>query len=116
MSKIDWSDVLSCSDLDLATAIFTWKIKCVLDVHAPWIKFQQRNFFCPWLTEGTKKLIKERDECKQKAKNLAVRERVLGTNSVEQVEDWGWNLQGGVQRLEGDSEGGLAGVYEIPIN
>ena len=90
MSQVDWSEVLSCPDLNLATEIFTRKIKCILDVHAPWIIFQQRKFFSPWITEETKELIKHREELKQRAKDLAVRDRDLGHVSVseEQAEAW----------------------------
>ena len=45
-----------------------------MNVHAPWIIFQQRKWFVPWLTEETKKLMVQRDKYKQEAKDLALRE------------------------------------------
>ena len=75
LACIDWRDVLSCDDLDLATEIFTQKFRWVLNVHAPWIIFQQRKFYTPWLTENTKKLMIERNQLKQKARDLALRDQ-----------------------------------------
>ena len=59
-------------DVDVATDIFTRKFASLLNRHAPWIIYQQRKNFRPWLTEETKNLMKERDKWKTKAKNLAV--------------------------------------------
>ena len=88
MSQVDWSPVLSCPDLDLATEIFTFRLKSVLDVHAPWIKFQQRKYFSPWLTDETKLLIKEREVLKEKAKELAIRDSNSITVTDEQKKAW----------------------------
>ena len=87
LSEIDWTDVLCSQDLDLATEIFTRKLRYVLDIHAPWVKFQKRKFFIPWLTKETKQLIVERDKLKEVAKNLALRD--TGENvSEEQKKAW----------------------------
>ena len=87
LSQVDWSDVLQCDDLDTATEMFTRKLKYVLNVHAPWIIFQQRKYFTPWLTEETKQLMKERDQLKQKAKDLALRDQIRGVTE-EQKDAW----------------------------
>ena len=87
LSQVDWTDVLCSDDLDTATEMFTRKLKYLLNVHAPWIIFQQRKFFTPWLTENTKKLMKERDQLKQKAKDLALRDHGRGV-SEEQRNVW----------------------------
>ena len=79
--------MLCCEDLDTATEIFTRKIRFILNCHAPWIVFQQRKFFSPWLTEETKQLMKERDQLKQKAKDLALRDHG-GEVSEEQISGW----------------------------
>ena len=71
MAVVDWSDVYMATDIDVAVDIFTKKFTNVLNVHAPWIIFQQRKYFCPWLTDTTKELMEKRDLAKQKAKNLA---------------------------------------------
>ena len=87
LAQVDWRDVLSCEDLDLATEILTRKLRWVLNVHAPWIIFQQRKFYTPWLTEATKLLMAERDLLKQKAKDLALRDQ--GNEATEeQVAAW----------------------------
>ena len=88
LSQVNWTDVLTCPDLDHATEVFTYKLKSLLDVHAPWIQFQQRKFFCPWLTEETKQLMLQRDRLKEKAKELAIRDSNFGPVSEEQREAW----------------------------
>ena len=89
LSFVTWDDVLSCPDLDLATEIFTYKFKSVLDIHAPWIRYQQRKFFCPWLTEEMRKLMIQRDRVKKHAKELAMRDiSCAGNVSDEQKEAW----------------------------
>ena len=60
----------------------------MLDVHAPWIKFQNRKHFSPWITEGTKEMIKERDSLKKKAKELAIRDSFNNQVSEEQLKAW----------------------------
>ena len=72
VAKMDWSDVYGCTDVDLATECFTRKFRYVLNVHAPWVRIQQRKFFSPWLTAETKKLMEQRDIWKQTAKDLAI--------------------------------------------
>ena len=75
LSLVNWGDVLCCEELDLATEIFTRKLKSVLNIHAPWIIFQRRKSFCPWITDETRKLMKQRDKVKQLAKELALRDQ-----------------------------------------
>ena len=87
VAQLDWTDVLSCEDLDIATENLTRKLRYVLDVHAPWIIFQQRKFFVPWLTEDTKQLMVQRDNLKQVAKDLAIRDQG-GPASEEQKSAW----------------------------
>ena len=72
VSGTDWSEVYSCTDVDLATECFTRKFRYILNVHAPWSRVQQRKTFCPWITQETKDLMKQRDLWKQKAKDLAL--------------------------------------------
>ena len=84
---INWGDVLCCEELDLATEIFTRKLRSVLNIHAPWIIFQRRKSFCPWITDETRELMKQRDKVKQLAKELALRDQ--GNNvSAEQQAAW----------------------------
>ena len=87
LAKVDWADVLGCEDLDLATENFTRKLRYILNIHAPWVIFQQRKFFNPWLTEMTKQLMIERDRCKEVAKNLALRDQGRDV-SEEQKSAW----------------------------
>ena len=80
VGNLDFSDVYSCLDVDDAAALLTSKLVDVLNSHAPWIVFQQRKHFVPWLTPETVKLMEERD------KDLAMSEN--GTVSPEQAELW----------------------------
>ena len=88
LSLLTWEEVLCCPDIDRATEIFTRKFKSVLDVHAPWIRYQQRKHFCPWLTQETKQLMVQRDRLKEEAKQLALRDSTSGIVSDEQREAW----------------------------
>ena len=88
LAKVDWSDVLTSVDVDLAAELLTRKIRYCLNVHAPWVIFQQRKFFSPWLTDGTKKMMMQRDRLKQEAKDLAIRDKERGVTSDEQISAW----------------------------
>ena len=68
----------------MATELFTKKLRYVLNVHAPWVMFQQRKSFCPWLTEETKQLMNQRDQLKQRAKDLAMRDRGYAVTEEQQ--------------------------------
>ena len=72
MAAVDWSEVYEATDVDTAASIFTRIFLNVLNLHAPWVIFQHRKYFSPWLTETTKELMNQRDLWKQRAKNLAI--------------------------------------------
>ena len=67
LRQCDWSPVYFSQDVDNSTAEFTQIFKSVLDEHAPWIVFQQRKRFVPWITDETEKMMKKRNEWKQVA-------------------------------------------------
>ena len=71
LRQADWSAVYQCQDVDDSTAVFTRIFKSVLDQHAPWIVFQQRKHYVPWLTMETEELMKSRNNMKKEALNLA---------------------------------------------
>ena len=54
-----------CQDVDVSTEILTRKIVQVLNIHAPWVVFQKRKYYAPWITKETKELIKSRDNWKR---------------------------------------------------
>ena len=87
LNKVDWTDVYLCQDVDHAAAALTRKLCHVLNVHAPWIQFQQRKSFTPWLTLETKELMVQRDLWKQRAKDLALINTALEACPM-QVEAW----------------------------
>ena len=71
LRQVDWSAVYYCQDVDLAVETFTSLFKNVLDEHAPWVLYQYRKRFTPWVTEDTIELIKKRNKAKLVASDLA---------------------------------------------
>ena len=57
VSRMDFTDVYCCRDVDAAAELLTSKLVEVLDNHAPWIVFQQRKNFRPWITAETVELM-----------------------------------------------------------
>ena len=70
LQMIDWSDVLGCLDLDEAVKLFTYKFNDIFNKHAPWIIYQQRKHFSPWITEELKIMINLRNSYKKRIKEL----------------------------------------------
>ena len=86
MASVSFNDVHSSLDVDEAAVKLTENIVSVLNLHAPWIIFQQRKNYAPWVTESTVKMMKERDKLKTEAKELA---RLEGDNtSSVQRDKW----------------------------
>ena len=50
LAVVDWSAVYAAEDVDVATEIFTEKFRYILNQHAPWIIYQQRKNYTPWIT------------------------------------------------------------------
>ena len=71
LKKVEWHEVFMAQDVDIATEIFTRKFVGVLNLHAPWIIFQKRKHFSPWLTKETQELMKSRDQLKKSAEELS---------------------------------------------
>ena len=70
LGAVDWTDVLTSYDLDTAVDLFTEQFKFVVNKHAPWIIFQLGKCYCPWLTDETMELMKQRDSWKAMSKEL----------------------------------------------
>ena len=87
MKNVDWSDVYTCKDVDMAAEMFGSKFRFILNNHAPWVKIQARKNFIPWLTSQTKELMKLRDDWKSKAKELCT-STAGQTASLAEVEAW----------------------------
>ena len=87
LSEVDWSTVYSCQDVDLAEATFTRLFLSVLDIHAPWVQYQHRKGYKPWITEETKLLMKERDQWTKVAGELA-QQGGGGQAGQDQVHAW----------------------------
>ena len=86
VGRTDWQEVYSCSEVDMATEVFSRKFRNVLNVHAPWVRVQQRKAFCPWITQETKEMMKQRDIWKERAKSLAVLSE--GDACQAQIDAW----------------------------
>ena len=83
---IDFIDVYTSVDVDDAASLLTQKLVVVLNKHAPWIIYQQRKKFSPWISSETLKLMEQRDEIKEKAKVLG--SEVDTSASREQAQLW----------------------------
>ena len=70
VSDIDFTDVFLATDVDVAADILTEKLVQVLNVHAPWIIFQQRKDFLPWLTPETVQMMQDRNRLKEELKAM----------------------------------------------
>ena len=86
VSAIDFRGVYSCLEVDEAASLLTQKLVDVLDRHAPWIVYQQRKYYTPWLTSQTLENMKKRDKFKEQAKELAKSEGQYA--SPEQIQLW----------------------------
>ena len=62
-----WWDLYTCEDPEQAVNIFTSKLTLILDEMAPMKTYQVRKKYAPWLTNGTKGLMTERDLAQKKA-------------------------------------------------
>ena len=56
-----WWEVYQATDANEAVELFTTKVNTILDKMAPIRTFQTSSKYCPWLTDATKLLIKERN-------------------------------------------------------
>ena len=79
LQSVDWSLVYGCLDVDQAVYTFTCLFRQILDQHAPWICFQERKRFSPWISPETQLLMKDRDKLKAEATSLAK----IGKNATE---------------------------------
>ena len=88
VSDTDWSDVLCCLEVDAAVSMFTNKFKLILNMHAPWVLFQERKYFNPWISQQTKDLMKQRDDWKMKAVSFT---RVNMSDKASSEENVAWS-------------------------
>ena len=54
-------------DVEVAVQLVTHKLTEILDIMAPVKSIQTRSRYAPWLSEATKKKIKNRNEAQKKA-------------------------------------------------
>ena len=65
--QLSWYDLYMCDSPSQAAEILTSKISEILDQMAPIRTIQVRKKYVPWLSSGTKELMKKRDEAQAKA-------------------------------------------------
>ena len=65
--KISWFDVYMTENVDTAVEMITQKLTDILDIMAPVKVIQVRSNYAPWLSDTTKKKIRERNEAQKKA-------------------------------------------------
>ena len=69
---------------------FTEHFKYALINSAPWIQFQTRKNYAPWMTNELKDLMKKRDNLKKRAKELSILNKQNGNESSEDEKQlWG---------------------------
>ena len=72
-SNID-RDVTECDNIEDAAKVFEESFKPILDKHALIKTFQVRKHYAPYVSDSTKKLMKERKELKELAANTGDKE------------------------------------------
>ena len=65
--NLSWYDLYSCEDVNLACQLLTNKLTKILDDMAPIRTIQIRAKYAPWLSDSTKKLLKERNDAQRTA-------------------------------------------------
>ena len=76
IKNISWWDVYLTNDVNEAVRLLTSKINCILDEMPPLKTFQTTSKYCPWLTEKTKDMIKERNTAQAKVSEKKTDENV----------------------------------------
>ena len=85
LQSIDWTPVLACVDLNLAVSMFTSLFNGALDIHVPWVCFQKRKHYAPWITNEMKELMKERDQWKKNVKDLKIQSNNQNSNELQEA-------------------------------
>ena len=62
VANLDFLEVYNCLDADCAAAILTTKLVDVLNHHAPWVIYQERKNFAPWIRPETVCMMRNRDK------------------------------------------------------
>ena len=65
IAAINWFDVYSATDVNVAVELLTSKLSEALDKHAPLKTIQVRSRYAPWISDHTKHLMKQRDLAQQ---------------------------------------------------
>ena len=67
VDKINWWEVYSCNDADIAVDIFTKKLTNILEKMAPVKKFQIKSKYATWVKDATKDRMKARNQAQETA-------------------------------------------------
>ena len=61
------NDVTACDNVEETAEVFEMSFKPILDKHAPVKTFQMRKHYCPYVSDETKQLMKDRNALKELA-------------------------------------------------
>ena len=67
-TKIDWTPIFTCDDIDQKVDLFNSIIAELYNVHAPLRKIRVKHLPAPWLTQDIKEIMIKRDRVKMKYK------------------------------------------------
>ena len=67
VKQLSWFDLYSCEDANSAAELLTSKLTTILDQMAPVKTIQVRASYAAWLSDGTKQLLKERNDAQKLA-------------------------------------------------
>ena len=67
VKNISWIELYLCQDVNQATEILTTRLSKILDTMAPIRTVQIRARYAPWLSDDTKKLLKDRNAAQKVA-------------------------------------------------
>ena len=67
-SQLDWKKLYETKDVNIMNHIMETNILSVLDSEAPLRKLQQRKNHCGWIDDNLKNKIKDRDNCRERAR------------------------------------------------
>ncbi|KAM3960693.1 uncharacterized protein ACR2FA_005286 [Aphomia sociella] len=69
-SKIDWTPILNCADVDGKVEILNKLLTELYDIHAPLKEVRVKHLPAPWLNRDIRNMMLKRDKAKRRFKNF----------------------------------------------
>ena len=79
---LSWWEVYRSEDVNEAVHLLTLKLNFILDEMAPVKTFQTNSKYCPWLSEETKVMMKERNKAQELASEIKTSENIKNFKSL----------------------------------